>query len=200
VNIVMNIKSLCVSFIVIVCGTVCFAQVPQKMTELTVADREAWQKVLRWPVELEAQWRRSRTTTDREQSGLVFHSLGHGNYLVAIEVHESAYQPRYIFMHYSESGKTPSHLLKIKTYKRDKEGAISSKVLEEVEAVATFDTTKKQLVLHTKERGIGDCGSLARYNITATRAIPAEVRAHACFNDYSLGVTDPERWQTVKRL
>ncbi len=196
----MKIKSICISLIVIFCGTVCFAQATAKKTELTVADREAWQKVLRWPVELEEQWRRSRTTTDREQSGLVFHSLGYGNYLVAVEVHESAYQPRYIFMHYSESGKTPARLLEVKTYKRDKEGAISTKVSAEVEAVATFDTTKKQLVLHTKERGTGDCGSLASYNITATRAVPAEVRAHACFNDYSLGVTDPKRWAKVKRL
>jgi hypothetical protein len=196
----MSTKSLCVCFVVIFSGTLCFAQVPAKKTELTVADREAWQKVLRWPVELEEQWRRSRTTTDREQSGLVFHSLGHGNYLVAVEVHESAYQPRYIFMHYSESGKTPARLFDVKTYKRDKEGAISTKVSAEVEAVATFDTTKKQLVLHTKERGTGDCGSLARYNITATRAIPADVRAHACFNDYSLGQTDPQRWEKIKRL
>ncbi len=75
-NTVMTIKSLCVSFIVIIWGTLCFAQVPQKKTELTVADREAWQKVLRWPVELDEQWRRSRTTNDRDQSGLVFHSVG----------------------------------------------------------------------------------------------------------------------------
>ena len=100
----MNIKSICVSLVVIVCGTVCFGQVPQKKTELTIADREAWQKVLRWPGELEEQWRRSRTTNDRDQSGLVFHNLGGGNYLVAIEVQESSYQPRYLFMHYAESG------------------------------------------------------------------------------------------------
>src|SRR5215207_9416257 len=107
----MNPKSLFTFAFVVICASVSVAQVPVKKTELTVADREAWQKVLRWPVELEEQWRRSRTTTDREQSGLVFHSLGYGNYLVAIEVHESAYQPRYIFMHYSDSGKTPSQLL-----------------------------------------------------------------------------------------
>lgn len=198
----MNIKSICVSLIVIFCGTVCLAQAPQKKTELTVADREAWQKVLRWPAELEEQWRRSRTTSDRDQSGLVFHALGRGNYLVSIEVHESAYQPRYIFMHYSESGTAPPRLLKLKTYERDDDdaGTISSKVSAEVEGVATFDAAKKQLVVLTKGRGIGDCGSLVRYNITPVRAVPAEVRAHACFDDYSLGVTDPKRWQKVKRL
>ncbi len=198
----MKIRNLWVSLIVIFCGTVCFAQVPQKKTELTVADREAWQKVLRWPVELEEQWRRSRTTNDREQSGLAFHDLGRGNYLVAIEVHESAYQPRYIFMHYSESGATPARLLKLKTYERDDDeaGTISTKVSAEVEGVATFDAAKKQLMVLTKGRGTGDCGSLVRYNITSMRAVPAEVRAHACFDDYALGITDPKRWQRVKRL
>jgi len=45
--------------------------------------------------------------------------LGHGNYLVVIEVQESSYQPRWLFMHYSESGKTPARLLKLKTYEGD---------------------------------------------------------------------------------
>ena len=191
----MNTKIL---FILMICGTVCFAQAPQKKTELTVSDREAWHKVLGWPVELEEQWRRSRTTNDRDQSGLVFHSLGHGSYLVQIEVHESSYQPQYVFMHYAESGR--ARLLKLKTYERDKKGEVSTKVATEVAGIPTFDAAKKQLVFYTMGRGTADCGSIVRYNITPTRAIPTEARAHACHNDYSLGVSDPVRWQKVKPL
>jgi hypothetical protein len=158
--------------------------------------------VLGWPIEFEEQWRRSRTTNDQDQSGLVFHSLGHGNYLVVIEVQESSYQPRYLFMHYSESGKTPPRMLKLKTYEGDDDDVnkISTKLMEEVEGIPTFDAAKKQLVFHTKGRGTGDCGSLVRYNITPARAIPIEARVHACFDDYSLGITDPQRWRRVKRL
>jgi len=195
----MKSRILLIFFVAILCGLTCMGQTPAKKTELTVADREAWQKVLRWPVELEEQWRRSRTTNDREQAGLVFYSLGRGNYLVVIEVHESAYQPRYLFMHYAESGK--SRLLKLKTYERDDEsGVISTRSLAEVEGIPTFDVARKQLVLHTKGRGTGDCGSLVRYNIMPARAIPTEARVHACYDDYSLGVTDPKRWAKVKRL
>lgn len=194
-------KNLGIFFIVIFGGAVCFAQAPPKKTELTLADREAWHKILRWPAELEDQWRRSRTTNDRDQSGMMFHSLGGGNYLVVIEVQESSYQPHYIFMHYAENSGS-ARLLKLKTYERDDDdaGTISSKVSTAVEGVATFDAAKKQLLVHTMGRGTGDCGSLVRYNITPTRAIPAEARAHACFDDYSLGVTDPKRWQKIKRL
>jgi hypothetical protein len=190
------------STLVVLCASVCVAQVPAKKTELTVADREAWHRVLRWPAELEEQWRRSRTTNDREQSGLAFHSLGRGNYLVVIEVHESSYQPRYLFMHYSESGKTPPRLLKLKTYEGDDDDVnkVSTRLLAEVEGVPSFDTDRKQLVFHTKGRGTGDCGSLVRYTITPTRAIPTEARVHACFDDYSLGITDPMRWHKLKRL
>jgi len=39
-------------------ASLCVAQSPTKKADLTVADRDAWQKVLRWPVELEEQWRR----------------------------------------------------------------------------------------------------------------------------------------------
>jgi len=186
---------------VLLCTSIGDAQVALKKTELTVADREAWQKTLRWPVELEEQWRRSRTTNDRDQAGLVFHSLGRGNYLVMIEVQESSYQPHYVFMHYAESTGTPARLLKLKTYERDDDtGAVSTKLSVEIEGVATFDAAKKQLVVHTKGRGTGDCGSLVRYNITSTRPIPTEVRAHACYDDYSLGITDPNRWQKLRRF
>ena len=196
------IKSLLVCAILFSCGTFCFAQVPAKKTELTVADREAWQKVLHWPVQLEDQWRRSRTTNEPAQSGLVFYSLGQGNYLVQIEVQESSYQPHYLFMYYSESGKAPSRILKLKTYEGDDDDVnkITMKLMAEVEGIPTFDSAKKQLVFHTKGRGTGDCGSLVRYEITPTRAIPTEARVHACFDDYSLGITDPYRWRRVKRL
>jgi hypothetical protein len=198
----MKIKLLITSLFMILGSSICMAQVPEKKTELTVTDREAWHKVLRWPVELEEQWRRSRTTNDRDQSGLIFHSLGQGNYLVQIEVHESSYQPRYLFMHYAESGKTPARLLKLKIYEKDDDdaGTISTKISAEVEGVPSFDPVKKQLVFHTKGRGTEDCGSLVRYTITPTRAIPTEARAHACFDDYSLGITDPMRWHKVRRL
>jgi hypothetical protein len=198
----MKIKILITSALVVLCVSVCFAQAPSKKTDLTVADREAWQKVLGWRVELEQQWLKSRTSNDRDQSGLVFHSLGRGNYLVVIEVQESAYQPRYLFMHYSESGKTPPRLLQLKTYEGDDDDVnkISTRLMAEVEGIPTFDAAKKQLVFHTKGRGTGDCGSLVRYNITPARAIPVEARVHACFDDYSLGVTDPLRWRRVKRL
>jgi len=198
----MNFKLIITSAFMLVCASVCGAQVPAKKSELTIADREAWQKVLQWPVALEEQWRRSRTSNDRDRSGLVFYGLGRGNYLVQIEVQESSYQPRYLFMYFSESSKAPARMLRLKTYEGDDDDVnkISTKLIEEVEGVPSFDETKKQLVFHTKGRGTGDCGSLVRYNITPTRAIPVEARVHACFDDYSLGITDPLRWRRVKRL
>lgn len=197
----MKIKTLLMCVVVVLSAAVCSAQVPAKKTDLTVSDRAAWQKVLHWPAELEDQWRGSRTTNEPAQSGLVFYSLGHDNYLVQIEVQESSYQPRYLFMYYSESGK-PSRILKLKTYEGDDDDVnkITTKLLAEVEGIPSFDPTKKQLVVHTKGRGTGDCGSLVRYEITPTRAVPTEARVHACFDDYSLGITDPNRWRRVKRL
>jgi Protein of unknown function (DUF1176). len=198
----MKLKLPIAGMLMVVCASVCSAQVPAKKTDLTIVDREAWQKVLQWPAALEEQWRHSRTTNDRDQSGLVFYGLGQGNYLVQIEVHESSYQPRYLFMYYSESSNTPARMLKLKTYEGDDDDVnkITTKFVEEAEGVASFDEARKQLIFHTKGRGTGDCGSLVRYNITPTRAIPAEARVHACFDDYSLGITDPLRWRRIKRL
>ncbi|HEV8431559.1 MAG TPA: hypothetical protein VGQ41_26910 [Pyrinomonadaceae bacterium] len=198
----MKTRLVIIGTLLVLCASVCVAQVPAKKSGLTVTDREAWQKVLQWPVALEEQWRRSRTSNEPEQSGLVFYGLGQGKYLVQIEVHESSYQPRYLFMYFSESSKAPARILKLKTYEGDDDDVnkISTKLVEEVEGIPRFDEAKKQLVLHTKGRGTNDCGSLVRYSITPTRAIPVEARVHACFDDYSLGITDPQRWRRVKRL
>jgi len=198
----MKTTLLLIGAFVMLCAPVCYAQAPAKKTELTVIDREAWQKVLRWPIEFEEQWRRSRTNNDPSRSGLAFHSLGRGNFLVVIEVHESFYQPRYLFMHYSESGQTPPRVLKLKTYEGDDDDVnkVSTKLLAEVEGIPTFVAATRQLIFHTKGRGTEDCGSLVKYRITPTRAIPTEARVHACFDDYSLGITDPMRWHKVKRL
>ena len=198
----MRLKLLITGVLMVLCVSFCRAQIPAKKTHLTVADREAWQKVLQWPVQLEEQWRLSRTSNEPAQSGLVFHSLGRGNYLVQIEVQESSYQPRYLFMYYSEGSKTPSRILKLKTYEGDDDDVnkISTKLLAEVEGMPTFDGAKKQLIFLSKGRGTSDCGSLVRYKITSMRAIPIEARVHACFDDYSLGLTDPKRWRRLKRL
>ena len=199
------VKSVISSGLLLVLAAICMGQQPLKKTELTIADREAWRKVLQWPAELEEQWQKSRTDKRSEASGLEFFDLGQGNYLVAIEVQESAYQPRYVFMYHSESGRVktvPGRLLKLKTYVRDNKetGTVSSKLATEVEGIVTFDDARKQLVLFTKGRGTADCGALVRYRILPARTIPAEGRAHGCYNDYVLGVTDPLRWRKIKPL
>jgi hypothetical protein len=199
------VKAVLNSFLLLALAAVCVAQAPLKKTDLTIADREAWRKVLQWPAELEQQWQHSRTDKRSEAAGLNLYSLGRGNYLVAIEVHENAYQPRYVFMYYSESNPratVPGRLLKIKTYERDDDhaGTVSARLMTEVEGTATFDDAKKQLVLYTKGRGTLDCGALVRYRILPNRTIPTEARAHGCYDDYSLGITDPLRWKRIKRL
>ena len=154
---IIRLKLLIAGALMVLCFSVCSAQIPAKKTDLTVADREAWQQVLHWPAALEDQWRRSRTSNEPAQSGLVFHSLGQGNYLVQIEVQESSYQPRYVFMYYSESSAAPSRILKLKTYEGDDDDVnkISTKLLAEVEGMPTFEAGKRQLVFLTKGRGTG---------------------------------------------
>jgi hypothetical protein len=198
------VKSVISSGLLLVLAAICVAQQPLKKTELTIADREAWHKVLQWPAALEDQWQKSRTDKRSEASGLAFYDLGHGNYLVAIEVQENAYQPRTVFMYYSESGSaktTPGRLLKIKTYERDddKAGTVSTKVTTEVEGIVSFNQVK-QLILYTKGRGTLDCGALVHYRIAPNRIVPVEARAHGCYDDYALGEVNPLRWKRIKPL
>ncbi len=198
------VKSVMGSAVLLVLAVICVAQQPLKKTELTIADREAWHKVLQWPAALEEQWQKSRTDKKSEESGLRFFELNPGNYLVAIEVHESAYQPRSVFMYYSETrakNNQPGRLLKIKTYERDDDdaGTVSSKVTTEVEGIVSFGFTK-QLIIYTKGRGTLDCGALVHYRILPNRIVPVEARAHGCYDDYSLGEVNPFRWKKITRL
>ena len=197
-------KSLMSVGLLLLLAPLCVAQESLKKTELTIADREAWRKVLQWPAELEEQWQQSRTDKRSEASGLAFYDLGSGNYLVAIEVAENPYQPRSVFMYYSESRRAkikPGQLLKIKTYERDDDeaGTVSSKVTTEVEGIVSFGATR-QLTLYTKGRGTLDCGALVNYRVLPNRLVPVAARAHGCYDDYSLGITNPLKWKRIKQL
>lgn len=140
----MSPKVLISCFSLLLFNSLCVAQAPLKKTDLSISDRQAWHKILRWPEQLEEQWRRSRTNNEPAQSGLAFYGLGQGSYLVQIEVQESSYQPRYLFMYYSESGNAPARILKLKTYEGDDDDVnkISTKLIAEVEGLPSFDSAR----------------------------------------------------------
>ena len=62
----------------------------------------------------------------------------------------------------------------------------------------TFHPKSKTLTFWTKDRGIGDCGSLVTYAFPGDRAEVVEARAQACCDDEKKFVIDPNKWAKVR--
>jgi hypothetical protein len=177
-----------------------WAQVPRKKTDLKMADREAWRKILKWPDKYEEEFKESYTY-EFPYAGLEFYSLGHAKYIVEIYVYLAAYQGTAIFMYYDETkgSASPAKLLKFKTYDLDEKGRVINGYETELAGERNFNSRTKELEIITKGRGIGDCGSLFRYRFVGGRPVPVEARVMACSNKAN-PITDPHKWPRVRKL
>ena len=175
------------------------AQAPQKKTNLTRTDREAWHRILQWPEEFEERFHHTRPGAMSDEGGLVLHRLGQGQYLVEINISSGAYQPIYIFMYYDEANhaSSPARLLEFKRYSRGEDGRVTSAYETEIAGLPTFNRRTTQLQIYSKSRGIGDCGSLVTYKFVGERPVVVEARVQACYQDEARWVVDPQRWQKV---
>ena len=177
------------------------AQAPQKKTNLTRTDREAWYRILTWPAEFEERFQHTRHGNMSDEGGLAFHRLGQGKYLVEINIYSGAYQPGYIFMYYAEAGhaSSPARLLEFKRYSREEDGSVTSAYETEIAGSPTFNRRTTQLQIYSKSRGIGDCGSLVSYKFMGEWPVVVEARAQPCYQDEARRVVDPQRWQKVSK-
>ncbi|KAM3101609.1 DUF1176 domain-containing protein [Phormidesmis sp. 146-12] len=120
-----------------------------------------------------------------------FLRVGNQKYIVQIMCNFGAYQGAYEYYLLSESaGQTqskPLNLLKI--------GERGEKLVDNtLVGYPTYDSSKKELTVFTKSRGIGDCGSFGRYQFENDRFVAQEIRIKSeCDGKY----VEPEKYQKV---
>ena len=91
-------------------SSVSSGQVPPKKDDPTIADREGWRRILKWPDDCEKGFREYQQYSP--PGGLGFHRLGNDAYLVDVGCSGSLV----IFMYYREKNKFPARLLKFREF------------------------------------------------------------------------------------
>jgi hypothetical protein len=186
-------------FVLLTLATSASAQAPRKKENLTRAEREEWYQILRWPAELENDWRKSAEGST--YGGLSFYKLGRGKYLVEVNAYPVAYQSGYIYMIYDEANrpKGPGRLLLLKGFETVDESGRPLSYSKVSAIVSKFHAKTKALEVFSKYRAAGDCGLYVRYKFINRRPVVVEAREQDC--DVSGRRTvqlDPHRWPRKK--
>jgi hypothetical protein len=194
-------KAAGIAFLILLLLTACVAaqQVPRKKKNLTRADREAWHKILRWPVEYEDYSRKMYENSD--YGGLSFYDLGRGRYLVEVEAYPVAYQAGFIYVIYDERRRPngPGRLLLLKGFESKDKSGHPLPYSEVSAAVTKFHAKTKVLEIYSKYRAAGDCGLFVRYKFINARPVVIEARRQDCDVSGRRPVQqDPSRWPRKK--
>jgi hypothetical protein len=192
------LKSACVAFVALLALASCAAAQTPAKKNLTRADRDAWYKILRWPAELEDEWRRAHENS--AYGGLSFYGLGRGKYLVEVDAYAAAHQSGFVYMIYDERKKPngPGHMLLLKGFESSDEGGSPLPYSTVSAAFAKFHAKTRVLEIYSKFRAQGDCGLYVRYRFVGTRPVVVEARGRGCDDNGRPGLQDYSRWPRKK--
>lgn len=171
------------------------ARLPPTSGKLTPADRKAWREIVGWPDECEEAFQATAGSTG-DNPGLEFFELGGGRRLVKVLCAGGAYQPSQVFAVVDASGPKPSgKVLTFDVYESPDDDKLEKTRAQELWGLADFDARTRQLKVHNRFRGPGDCGTLATYDFEGGEARLKELRADTRCD--GKGAENPERWKTV---
>jgi hypothetical protein len=171
------------------------AQLPPSTGKLTPADRKAWREIVGWPEDCEEAFQ-ATAGSGGENAGLEFFDLGEGRRLVQVLCAGGAYQPSQVFAVVDESGAKPSaKVLTFDIYESPSDDKLEKTSAQELWGLADFDARTKQLKVHNRFRGPGDCGTLATYGFDGGTPRLKELRADTRCD--GKGADNPEQWKKV---
>ena len=174
-----------------------FGQEPPR-TDITQADRAAWFAILQWPAELEAFYQETRFAED-DDGFMALYPVDATTSLVEVVIAPGAYQFSYLYLLYDEaSGKAT--LLEFPWYSLDGDDEVFGRVETELVGLPTFDEETAELEIFSRWRGVGGCGTLQRYRVTADGAAHIETRAQTCQVADEAGdemILEPWRWPVI---
>ena len=171
------------------------ASLPPTEGKLTPADRKAWREIIRWPEECEEAFAGTAGRAG-DNAGLEFFELSEGRRLLKVLCAGGAYQPSQVFAVVNEAGETPSaKVLSFDVYESPEDGKLEKTSATELWGLADFDARTKQLKVHNRFRGPGDCGTLSTYGFAEAGPELKELRADTHCD--GKGAENPERWKKV---
>ncbi len=164
-----------------------------KKSDLNCADRKAWRVRApnAWSEDCESSY---DNTAIRGDPGIEFHAIAPGRWWVGVICTLGAYQGSSNFFLWDEpaDGGAPRATPLEFPVPGEKPGTLTKR--NDISNFADFDPKTKELVVWTRYRGPGDCGSHARYAVRGERVIVRELREQRECNGKN---TRPETWPKV---
>lgn len=100
------------------------------------------------------------------QRASVAYPVDRQTYFVVVQCFLAAYQGNYEFFLYSPNAKSnPVRRLTLTEFTETQPGQVTKVESSSIGGLPTFDPKQRLLTIQTKYRGIGDCGSTARYRL-----------------------------------
>jgi hypothetical protein len=166
-----------------------------KTTGLTKADRNQWSRILKIPNACEEAF--ANTEGQRgDHSGLEFHRLSDGAFLIYAECYPGAYQPGFVLLRFKELPARSAELLKLAGFdSEDDDGHPLQYSM--IDGLQSYDPRTATLEIFSKSRGMGDCGQFARYRYTRAKFKLIELREQGCNQTGDLGSTDYRHWPLI---
>ena len=129
-----------------------------------------------------------------QQSSLVFPINNYQN-LVQILCFRGAYQNNYQYILQTyKRGNIFLDPLQLESLEIDKKGKIRQEIKSTIAGLAEYNSQEKTLTLTTKYRGLGDCGSQGKYQLTQNKLKLKEYRIKSnCDGQY----LDPQQYTKV---
>ena len=163
------------------------ATITSKKSNLT--DRQYWRGLLKWDDECESGFHYSE-----DFSGIDIYPEDDKKYIIQVTCTLGAYQGYQQFYHLSLVGnKTSVKALVFPLYEASKKKTLIKELSAEVVGNLTIDSTYKNLTVHRRYSGYGNCGTLTTYKIIDGKVTATKFRTEPdC--ESSKASRDPERW------
>lgn len=110
--------------------------------------------------------------------GTVAYRINDQTYLVQVQCFLAAYQGNYEFFAYAPATDTAKKLT-VTQYSQDEQGQWQKAENPSVGGLPDFDATTQTLIINTKYRGLGDCGSVGTYTFAENSLKLTEFKAKA---------------------
>lgn len=162
----------------------------------TPEERAAWRARLLWPVACESAHAQAVKILELRDGRLRAFPLDGRRTLVEVACARGSYQDSLLYYLWDETRQpAEASALRVPTLEAVDDEWLARESLETAGA-SRFDAARRTLVLTTLARGLGDCGSIARYRVQGFKLVLEELRGRGCDGDPE-SAPAPDKWPRV---
>ncbi len=150
---------------------------------LAPEERARWRSRLRWPDACEAEHARAVKILELHDARLRVFPLGARRVLVEVACARGSYQDSLLYYLWDETREPAlASALRVPTLE-PVDDEWEPREPSEAAGTSRFDASRHVLSLTTLARGLGDCGTVARYRVQGAKLVLQELRGRGCDGD-----------------